>query len=140
MSRRKWKPEFTPAVNSAWLFARKRVGELTPKERGGPGNNASDGNDALSRRDRDRRWENAALAEYWDHETLNPRLEAGTISLTKAVQIIKLERARRKAAKTKGETPTDKVIHAPFQSVLGGIPDESVELIFADPPCRSMTA
>lgn len=134
---KKWKPEYSPQVNSLWLFARKRIGELTPKETGGPGNNASRNNDALSAAQRNRRWQNASLAEFWDHEELNPRLESGTISLTKAIDFIKLERARRKAKKYKGKTPINEVIYAPFQSIMAGIPDESIELIFADPPWDS---
>lgn len=133
---RKWKPEFTPQVNSLWLFARKRIGELTPKERG-KRNDFSDQSEKLSQADQDRRWENAALAEFWEHEALNERLESGTISLKRAMEFVKLERARKKAARRKGETPRNTVLHAPFQSVMAGIPDESVDLIFADPPWDS---
>ena len=61
-------------MNGAWLFARKRLGELTPKEKGGPGNNASDNNEALFQKEMNRRWENAALAEFWEHSELNSRL------------------------------------------------------------------
>jgi hypothetical protein len=42
----KWKPEFGPQVNSLYLFARKRLAELTPKESGpGRGKKESDQND-----------------------------------------------------------------------------------------------
>ncbi len=58
------------------LFARKRMGELTPKERGGRPK-LSDNNESLSKAEQNRRWENAALAEFWDHPELHPRLEAG---------------------------------------------------------------
>ena len=72
---KKLKPEYSPQVNSAWLFARKRLGELTPKEPGpGRGKKESDNNDSFSQKEKDRRWENAALAEFWEHPELNPRL------------------------------------------------------------------
>jgi hypothetical protein len=134
---KKLKPEFTPRINAEYLFARKRLGELNPKEHvpgPGRGKKESGNNDSFSKAEKNRRWENAALAEFWDHEELNPRLESGTIAITRVMSFVKLERARRKAKKNSGATPIDEVIHSPFQDVMRGIQDESVELIFADPP------
>ena len=48
---------------------------MTPKEPGpGRGKKESDNNDSFSQKEKDRRWENAALAEFWEHPELNPRL------------------------------------------------------------------
>lgn len=62
-------------ISAAYLFARKRLGELTPKEKTGPKPNLLPQGNELSQVERKRRWENAALAEYWNHPPLKPRYD-----------------------------------------------------------------
>ena len=131
----KLRPEFSPTVNGAFKFAMMRLGQLTPKEQGLRSDLSPEG-EKLSQVEQNRRWRCHALAEFWEDPEIGDKLQNNNVTISKGMEFIKVARAQRRAEDANQEV-VDEVSYGSFQDVAKSMDDESVELIFADPPWDS---
>jgi hypothetical protein len=89
--------------------------------------------DKLSKSERDRRWRCHALAEFWEDPEIGDKLQNNNVTISKGMEFIKVARAQRRAEDANQEV-VDEVSYGSSQDVAKSMDDESVELIFADPP------
>ena len=131
----KLRSEFSPTVNGAFKFAMMRLGQLTPKEQGLRSDLSPEG-EKLSQVEQNRRWRCHALAEFWEDPEIGDKLQNNNVTISKGMEFIKVARAQRRAEDANQEV-VDEVSYGSFQDVAKSMDDESVELIFADPPWDS---